>query len=267
MKKIYIVLLYFLVLSSFSQTANFDKNKLFEVNVNHLEEPSLVSQQYQPINPFIDLLYKLTFKLMYGIVVESIFERNRPTHKARITRFPYEYEGIGNFIYADSLNFSLVRLDIANHFAVENKNALVNDFNVKFRFLKRMDISMDYVQFATDFNAEKENHAQFSVLLNYHRLRSQRVDFWFGIGTTYISEDINEFGFSYGVGTEWFVKKPISIYVDIKATNLAGSTISNSKVILKYHLKKYYISSGYQHYTLRASNIDAFTIGVGVFIN
>ena len=200
----------------------------------------------------------------YGIAIESPFELDGRMHDAEIANYPFENSFHGNYIYANSTNYKIVRFDISNNFVIENSNLYGNNFGVDFRFLRRFGLEFDYLSLTEKINAKRDQFSLYSALLNYHRIRTQKLDAWFGLGVMYVGDDVHKTGFGIGLGAEWFVAKPISLKVSHKWTNINNQEVNNTKLLLKYHIKKYHISSGYEHFKIGVSKIDAFSFGVGV---
>lgn len=219
---------------------------------------SSVISSFDSGNPLLDLTFLIAFNLTYGIVVESVFEFNSRMHSAQIST-PNHY---GNFVYEDANDFALARLDISNALVIEDKNLYGNHLNLNFRFAKRFDLEVRYLQLIEKVNRQTERFSLMTSMLNYHRVRTQKFDLWFGLGAMYVANNVKEFGFAYGAGTELFVAKPISILASYKGASINSQQVSKSKILLNYYLKNYRISSGYEHFTLGVSNIDAFSLGL-----
>ncbi|SDS53567.1 hypothetical protein SAMN05216503_3374 [Polaribacter sp. KT25b] len=200
----------------------------------------------------------------YGVAIESPFELNGRMHDAELANYPYKNSFHGNFIYTDSMNYNIARFDITNNFVIENSNLYGNNFGVDFRFLKRFGLEFDYLYLTEKINTNRDQFSMYSALINYHRIRTQKLDAWFGLGVMHVGYDVNKTGFGIGLGAEWFVAKPISFKFSHKWTNINSREVNNTKLLLKYHIKNYHISSGYEHFKIGVSKIDAFSIGVGV---
>jgi hypothetical protein len=184
-------------------------------------------------------------------------------HDAELAKYPYQNSFHGNFIYTDSMNYNIARFDITNNFVIENSNLYGNNFGVDFRFLKRFGLEFDYLYLTEKTSTNRDQFSLYSTLINYHRIRTQKLDTWFGLGVMHVGSDVNKTGFGIGLGAEWFVAKPISFKFSHKWTNINNQEVNNTKLLLKYHLKNYHISSGYEHFKIGVSKIDAFSIGVG----
>jgi len=210
-------------------------------------------------NPLLDLTFLIAFNLTYGIIIESVFELNSQMHSSQIST-PSQY---GNFTYNDTDYFSLARLDISNAIVIEDKNLYGNNLNLNFRFAKRFDLEVGYLQLVERNNGQTEGFSLFTTMVNYHRIRTQTVDFWFGLGAMYVANNVKEFGFAYGGGIELFVAKPISILASYKGTTINSENVSKTKALLKYHINEYHISTGYEHFSLGVSDVNTLSLGFG----
>lgn len=199
----------------------------------------------------------------YGAVIESPFEKEGRMHYAEISNYPYQESNYGNFVYTDSTNYNIIRFDITNNFVFESSNLYGNNFAVNFRFLKRFALDVDYLYLLEKVNGSKDSFSLSSSLLKYYRVRTQRFDAWFGLGIMYVGSDVHETGFGLGLGAEWFIKKPISLDFSHKWTNINQQEVHKTKMLLKYHIKDYHISSGYKHFKIGVSKIGAFSLGIG----
>jgi len=259
-------------MSSFSQNGKLKeaKESLKDNNSTNTTTTTTTSKSdsnFSNDNPFIALFGIIALNITYGIAIESTFELNTKMHNAEISAFPYKSKAYGNFVYADSINdYALARLDISNNLVLESNSLYGNNLNINFKFKKRFDVALGYLQLVERINGQTEGFALFSTMVNYHRIRTQKLDLWFGLGAMYVANDVKEFGFAYGLGAEWFMAKPISLLVSYKGTNINSRTVDKTKVLLKYHIKKYHIATGYEHYTLGVSKVSAFSLGFGMSI-
>lgn len=273
MKALFIIFIFLFIFSTkcFSQEGKLDKAKKSlteETDTNSGYTQSTSTSTNGNIissgNIFIDIIGTLAFYLSYGILIESPPEMNTKMHDAEISEYPFRIAKSGNYLYTDSTNFKLTRFDISNNFIVENKNLYGNDLNIDFRFLKRMGIEVNYLQLFEKVGGVNDKLSIYTAMVNYHRIRTQRIDFWFGLGAMYVGNTVKKGGFLYGIGGEWFIKKPISLLVSFKGSSINQQSVNKTKILLKYHLKKYHISSGYQNFTIGVTRINAFSLGAGV---
>lgn len=212
---------------------------------------------------FAGLFIDLFAYTAYGVAIESPFELNNRMHDAELANYPYKDPFYGNFTYTDSIDYNVTRFDITNNFVIENSNLYGNNFGVDFRFLRRFGLEFDYLSLTEKVNDKRDQFSLYSALINYHRIRTQKLDAWFGLGAMHVGSDVNKTGFGIGLGAEWFVAKPISLKFSHKWTNINSNEVNNTKLLMKYHLKNYHISSGYEGFKIGVSKINTFSMGVG----
>lgn len=215
-------------------------------------------------NPFARIIWSIAAYTVYGVAIESPFEKNGRMHDAEISNYSYKEKHYGNFIYTDSTNYNITRFDISNSFVRENHNLYGNNFGVNFRFLKRFALDFDYLYLTEKVNDTRDSFTLYSALLKYHRIRTQRFDAWFGFGIMHVASDVNKSGLGIGLGAEWFIKKPISLDFSHKWTNINQQEVNKTRLLLRYHIKNYNISSGYEHFKIGVSKVKAFSLGAGV---
>lgn len=274
-KKLLVAILIFsLNTSLFSQNEKLEKGKTSlkttnssnsggSKSIKRSTSRSSVSNDNDFKNPFVGILWGIFGYTVYGVLVESPWEMDGRMHDAEISNYAFKEKNYGNFVYTDSTNYNITRFDITNNFVVENSNLYGNNLGVNFRFLKRFAIDVDYLYLTENTNGKRDSFSLYSALLKYHRMRTQRFDAWFGLGMMHVGNDVNKTGFGLGVGAEAFIAKPISIDFSHKWTNINNQEVHKTKLLLKYHIKNYQISSGYEHYKIGVSKINAFSVGIG----
>lgn len=211
---------------------------------------------------FAGIFIKLFAYTAYGVAIESPWEMKGRMHDAEIAYYPYKNNKYGNFIYTNTTNYALIRFDVYNHFFIENNNLYGNDLGVDVKFLKRFSLDMNYTTLQEKIANKNDSFNLFSALLKYHRIRTQRLDAWFGLGFRSVFNNVNETRFLLGFGGELFIGKPISLAGSHKWATVNQQSVRNTKLHLKYHIKNYRITTGYEQYVLGVSKINAFSMGV-----
>ncbi|HFS68189.1 MAG TPA: hypothetical protein ENK67_08260 [Flavobacteriia bacterium] len=213
-------------------------------------------------NPFKELLAQIFWNITYGIAVETIFEKESKMHDASISKYSYIEDKTGNFTYNDSLSV-ISRLLITDSFLRESNSIKGNNLNLKHQFFKRFAVEFGYLELIEKTNRRKDHFSLFSFMANYYRIRTKRLDAWYGIGAMYVANDINKFGLAFGAGAEWFVKKPISLYASIKSGIINQESLTKSKIQLKYYQKRAQFIIGYQNFKLTTISVNSVSLGFG----
>jgi hypothetical protein len=245
---------------SLKSTSSSVNSGVIAVNSSKSTATNTTSSAYE--NPFIRIVWYAAAYTVYGVFFESPWEMKSSMSVAEISNYPYKESKYGNFIYTDATNYNSTRFDLYNRFLIESKSLYGNDIGVDFRFLKRFALDVNYTAFLEKRNGKRDSFKMFSTLLKYHRIRTQRFDVWFGLGFRHIFNDVKETGFLMGFGGEIFIAKPISLATSHTWATVNNQSVRNTKLLLKYHINNYRISSGYEHYKLGVSKIRTFSMGV-----
>lgn len=201
----------------------------------------------------------------YGIVIESPFEMAHKANKAVLTPYPYKNSNRGNYSYEWNDDSEIFTTTISNLFVFENNKVYGNHLNMDMRFLKRIGLELDYLQLWEE-NPNFGNNALaiYTVLAKYNRVRTEKFNAWWGLGTAYIDGDIDQLGFTYALGAELFFIKPFSIESNFNQTFINGNAINKFNALLNYHKKHYEVSLGYENLKLGDISFSNFATGFGI---
>ena len=217
-------------------------------------------------NWLVDVFGEVFFYLTYYTFFEFPDEVESPMSQAFVTKYPYYTSKKGNYNYTADDNMSQFRAEFVGRYVSESNDIKGLDFNLDMRFAKRVGIELGYRKL-WEKNPEFGNDqiALFNLLVNYHRVRSEQFDLWWGIGTTHVGGNVNTFGFTYAVGAELFIAKPISMEMNFNQTFINTETVNKFNVLLNYHLNRYKLTGGYDQLKIGSQKFTSLTFGVGVF--
>jgi opacity protein-like surface antigen len=202
---------------------------------------------------------------IYYAAIESPPEMENKASRAFITKYPYYNSNKGNYDYTWSEDINIFRTDMSARYISENTRLKGMHLNLEMRFLKRLAIEADYLQlWENNPNFGTDNLAIYTTLAKYNRIRTEKIDAWWGLGASYIDGSVNKFGFTYGLGAEWFFAKPISAEVNFNQTFINSETVNKFDGLLNYHFKEYKIIGGYEHIKIGSQNFSTMTLGVGM---
>lgn len=212
-----------------------------------------------------NLFIQLFAYTAYGIVIESPFEMDNKSNSAVLTPYPYKNSNTGNYSYKWNDDSEIFTTTISNQFVFENNKVYGNHLNVDMRFLKRIGLELDYLQlWEENTNFGNNALAIYTVLAKYNRIRTEKFNAWWGLGTAYVDGDVNELGFTYALGAELFFIKPFSIESSFNQTFINGNAINKFNALLNYHKKHYKFSIGYENLKLGDISFSNFATGFGV---
>lgn len=216
-------------------------------------------------NTFGRFFAELFLYTTYGTLIESPFEGNDPNRKASLTKHPYFNSNNGNYTYKKNESFAIGRTTISSRYFFENSRIDGNHLNIDIRFFNRLALEVNYLQLWEN-NTNFGNHslAIYTSLIKYHRVRSQKFDAWWGLGASYTDGNIDELGFTYGLGAEVFLGKPISLESNFNQTLINNETINKFNGFLNYYISQYKIIGGYESLKIGSQKFSNITFGLGV---
>lgn len=199
---------------------------------------------------FIEIAYHVTIGILLGEMESRYF-----------FEYPYSDGSHGEYAFPDEdVPLKRGQLIISNTAFASGKEFYGNDIKLNYRFVPLIGVEVNHLHF---FEQEPKNELGVSsFMLNYYRVREQYVTAFWGIGATHVGNGVDEIGFAYQVGVDVYLKKPISISALWKSSLINGSSIDELKLHARYHLKRFSIHGGYNHYKLGSVSINALGAGV-----
>jgi hypothetical protein len=238
-----------------------------EKNETHYDNDDSASNGNFFADVFGELIIQLFAYTVYGIAIESPFEASNRASYAFISKYPYDHSQQGQYTYEWNKDTPIIRSTFSAKYISENSRINGTHLNIDTRFLKRFGFEANYLQlwennpiFGTD------NLAIYTALVKYHRVRTEKFNLWWGLGTTYVDGSVNNFGFSYGLGAELFFAKPLSVETVFNQTFINGENVNRFDGLLNYHLKNYKLTGGYEHLRIGNQNFSTLVLGIGRFL-
>ena len=214
----------------------------------------------------VELFVQLFAYTVYGIAFESPFEVEHLASDANLSKYPYYNSKKGNYTYEWNKDTPIFKTSLSGRYIMENSTLKGSHINVDMRFLKRLGFELNYLQlWENNPNFGNDNLAIYTALAKYHRVRTEKFNAWWGLGTSYVDGTVNEFGFTYGLGAELFFAKPLSIETNFNQNFINSETINKFNGLINYHFKKYKLIMGYEHLKIGNQNFSAATLGAGIF--
>ncbi len=267
--KTYLLLIGLLIsLNSWSQDNYTSDNSEFEHfsglknSVETTKSKAIYSNAYDDNNPFVELFVEIGVSITYGILFETFWEKDLPMHDAQFTKYPYFDNRSGNYTYDERAD-NPFKLVLKGSLFAENNHLYGNNFEAKIKLLSRIDFSAGYSSFS-----ESENTIPFyDMMFHYHRIRTPKLDIWYGFGAMRLGGNIEESGLSLDFGAEWFVKKPISVSAKWQYGFFDNSlTVRKNEFLLKYYLKQFNINFGAVNYKFDTNKINTLSIGAQIYL-
>lgn len=175
-----------------------------------------------------------------------------------LSKYPYTDGDSGNFqSNNDSINYgNLMRLDVENHFLYSSTSSFGNHLKVKFRPFQYFYLQADYKELIEKniFTDHFSNLSLFQFNVAYDRIRFKKFNFGWTLGATYVGNDVQKAGFSYGLHTDVFAIKNISFNSAILWSKINGLPVNSFEIRGKYHKKNYFFALGYEHLKIATPN-------------
>ena len=99
-------------------------------------------------------------------------------------------------------------------------------------------------------------------MANYYRFREKYFTGWWGLGVSYVGNEVNSYGFTYALGIEVYPLKPVSFHLSWKESFINENSIGEFKSQVKYHFKKLALYSVFHHNNVAGEIIKAPVIGL-----
>lgn len=201
---------------------------------------------------FENILIEIGFKATVGIAIGQVQERD-------LNPYPYFYDNEGEYAGILSNTGRKQSLRLGVNYVFNRVDGL--EFNATYKPLPILGIEASHIHFSEKKRTNTDALDITSLLFNYHRIREKNISIWWGIGATYVGNGVNTLGFSYGLGTEIYPVKPLSLHISWKESFINNSEIGVFKSQLKYHMKEKAFFLGYHHFQIAGEDISGPTVG------
>ena len=190
-----------------------------------------------------------------GIVAGVAEERD-------LNPYPYFYDNEGEYAAELSDTGKKQSFKLGANYLFNNVGGL--EVNAVYKPIPILGIDVSYIHFSEKNRTYTDVLDVSSVMLNYYRIREKNISLWWGLGATYVGNEVRKMGFAYNLGMEIYPVKPISFHVSWKESFINESKIGVLKTQLKYHVKKNAFFVGYHHYQIAGEDISGPAIGVEI---
>lgn len=217
---------------------------------------------------FADIVGQIFLYATYYTVVGN-YKMEEHLH-SKLTHYPYYNQASGNYENIDSViaRKNKLRFDISNQFLYSNKDLLGNHLKVKVRPFQYFYLQADY------FELKEYNHATtkydhlslYNFNLCYDRLRFEKFNLGWSLGVNYLANDVKKAGFTYGLNTDIFIAKPVSLCSTIKGSWINGQPVHQFEVLAKYHINRFFIAAGYERLKIATPQYHFLSLGAGVHL-
>jgi hypothetical protein len=203
---------------------------------------------------------------LYGTIGDY---ENEEHLESKLSPYPYFDNKSGNYIKYNEADDSKnqMRFDVENHFLYGNNASFGNHLKGKFRPFQYFYLQTDYRELIErdQFAKTTSNLSLFQFNLGYDRLRFEKFNLGWTLGATYIANDINKAGFSYGLNTDIFAFKNMSFNSAMIWSKINGLPVNSFEFRGKYHKKNYFFSMGFENLRVASPSYNYATFGAGFY--
>lgn len=204
--------------------------------------------------------------ILEGLVIEALYFVTYNTFIGEIQPrafypHPYAYGQHGEYHNLEMESYGKKsKLMISNTVAVRS-DMYGNDLKLNYRFIPVLGLEANHLHFF-DNTVENIELGISSIMLNYYRIRENRVTGFWGLGATYVGSDVNTTGFSYNLGLDIYVSNPVSLGLFWKKSFINESSINEFRALGRYHINRFAIHGGFIHYNLGGEQFPSAALGI-----
>lgn len=216
---------------------------------------------------FAEMFFYMTFGIFkYGLIGDYT---NEDHLYSNLTPYPFYNGKSGNYENADTdtVQKAIYRIDLENKFIYNNSRLLGNHLEVKARPFQYFYIQADYRELF-EFNKVHNTTNNLSLLhlnLAYDRVRLERFNLGWNIGTSYVGNEVGKFGFSFGLSADYFMTNQISFSGSQQWSSINGFSVNTLELQSKYHKKNYFFTMGYERLKIATPVYNFISIGGGIY--
>lgn len=185
-----------------------------------------------------------------------------------LNEFPYAinegYMDDGKYTFMGYKNTSL---ETNIHFFSEGWQVNGGVLETIFHFSPSFSLEGNYLfmyEQVVEGKVEKLHWTAFN--LSYHRVRSEVVDGWWGMGVSHLVIDEGHTSLMLNMGVDVFPFKPVSFGVQGHWSWIDTLPLSNIQIKVKYHYDKGAVYTGYQRFAFAKVPIHSWMLGLGLYI-
>jgi len=214
------------------------------------------------------------FNLAFNIVSQAVLFATVGSYRYEdhlynnLSDYPYQNGTSGNYTDYDSIsqvknNF---RADFEFSALYESKNLYGYHTTLKIRPFQYFYFQSDYHELIEKTGNDSDRLSVFHFDVKYDRLRFEKLNFGWSLGAIYMGNDVNKWGFHFGVQSDYFVEKNISLSGNANWGRVNQTPVNTTAIAVQYHIKKTYFTVGYEHLRIGSPDYNFIKVGVGVFL-
>lgn len=219
------------------------------------------------LEPFADVLLFVPLAIgKYALIGDYNSEDHLDNE---LSPYPLYSEGVGNYQSAthDSIPTKWLRFDLENHFIYSNNKLFGNHLEAKMRASRYFSLQADYYQIWEINRIENTNNrlSLFYFNVGYDRIRFERFNFGWTLGASYVGNEVKKAGFSYGLKTDYFLLKNLSIGATVKWSFINEQPVHSYQMQSRFHKQNYFVGISFEHLKIATPVYNFVGIGGGIY--
>lgn len=85
------------------------------------------------------------------------------------------------------------------------------------------------------------------------------------MGASYVANDVRKAGLSFGLNADCYLSKRISLSGSAKWSSINQRPVNALEIQGKYHINRFFISSGYDYVKIGSPSYKFFKFGGGIY--
>lgn len=219
------------------------------------------------------------FEAIFGYALYGIYftfsgdYKNEDHLHSKLTNYPYYNRESGNYESTKTPDSTSVkknfRFDIQDTFIYSDKNLYGNHLKAKIRPFQYFYAQVDYHQLfeKNELTNSTDKLSLFYFNLGYDRIRFEKVNIGWTLGASYVGNEVKKAGFSVGLNAEAFIGHNLSLLASARWSEINAKPVNLYELEAKYHIKRSFVSLGYQHLRIASPTYNFATVGAGIYIN
>jgi hypothetical protein len=183
--------------------------------------------------------------------------------RTSFAEYPYETGDVGFYSNMTSKHYAVT---LSGNYFYNNPDLHGYSFRGRFYPSSFLGAELRFTDLIEDLPAKSDHLQIYDVLVNYHRVREQRWTLWWGLGMKGINGDKNHKGMALNLGTEIYLKKPVSLYMNYNVGLFNDiNAVKESRYQLNWHINRNKIYIGYHRFSTGSAVLDGVVAGIGIY--
>lgn len=212
-------------------------------------------------NFLVDLAMMLTYELFIGVPGEQQ-ARKEFLWSYGFNKRPYGSNNFGIYdVYAEKTS----QVNLSTHYFYHDKNLTGQILNGNIFMTPYLSLEGSFIRLKENLESDSDRLDIYDFYLNYIRLRSSYINWWWGLGIKHIKRDNTYTGFSLNTGMEVFPIDPISFDISFNSGFIKEKVVTEISCSIRFHLDRFYLQTGYLREAVGSEAIPGISAGIGLY--